>query len=103
MLKKLGLMLIAGSLVLGTLPASGEAANLSRLLGAQRPAITRSAPAERSELGAVRSAPAQKPQASVPKRTTSTLGALGNATPRLPLLRKLIKLYLVLLAHGHFD
>lgn len=95
MLKKFGLMLIAGSLALGTVPTNGEAANLSQLLGAQRSVVTRSATAERSDLGAVRSPATPKSRVSAPTAATPTLGSLHNATPKHPLLRKLIKLYLV--------
>jgi len=103
MLKKLTLVVLAGCLALGTLPASGEAANLGRLLGAQRPVITRSAAdLNGAELSAVRSAAVEKRQASVPEKASPTLGSLRNGTPRAPLLKALILLFLVLLATGHF-
>lgn len=90
MVKKLGAILLAGCL-LGVVPASTEAANLSRLLRAERPTAT-----ARSSVQNVSRPQAAANHGSIKGVSSgSSSGALNNGTPRFPVLSKLIRLYLL--------
>uniref|UniRef100_A0A7C2JYI7 Uncharacterized protein n=1 Tax=Schlesneria paludicola TaxID=360056 RepID=A0A7C2JYI7_9PLAN len=83
------IILLAGSLALGGAPTSAEAAGLGRLLGARPTVTVPSSPA------ISRPTPATRPAVGKPTNEFGSVDSLHHATPKFPILRKLVKLYLL--------
>jgi hypothetical protein len=87
--KQIGLLMVAASLAFGLAPGDCEAANLSRLLGAQRPVAQASAEPMSPGATSIRTALSARSDRTTPSSQTQL-----RATPRYPILR-LILLYLL--------
>jgi hypothetical protein len=99
MRKNLIVTLLLGCLLVAGNPVSADAAGLGRLLGA-RPAVNASSDVASNI--AARPAVAQRPKSKTVAGTPAVSDNLSHATPKFPLLRQLVKLYLLwLLFHPY--
>lgn len=89
MQKTLSILVVAGCLAAFTLPSTAEARDLSTLLGARAQLAPAAGPAIQSERAR------QRPATDVSLDDFRSLDTLRHRTPRFPILRRLIRFYIL--------